>query len=120
VLESRRHASVDHGRNRVVTSQTGRVELIAGVMGRAVTLRYFDPALLASFDKPASVSGQNLVYECHAVHTAHKLRLDLGTRHRSTVPSGSAQTWAWYRATGLRGRPIGVAVEDQRLAKIGA
>ena len=103
-----------------VTSQTGRVELIAGVTGRAVTLRYFDPALLASFDKPASVSGQNLVYECHAVHAAHKLRRDLGVRPRYTLPSGLAQTRTWDRKTGLCGQSIDFAVEDQFLAKIGA
>jgi nucleoside-diphosphate-sugar epimerase len=103
-----------------VTSQTGRVELIAGVMGRAVTLRYFDPALLASLDKPASVFGQNLLYECPAVHTAHKPRRDLGVRPRYTLPSGLAQTRAWDRTTGLCGQSIDFAVEDQRLATIGA
>jgi nucleoside-diphosphate-sugar epimerase len=104
-----------------VTSQTGRVELIAGVTGRAVTLRYFDPALLASLDKPASVFGQNLLYECPAVHTAHKLRRDLGVRPRYTLPSELAQqTRAWDRTTGLCGQAIDFAVEDQRLATIGA
>src|SRR5919204_1911764 len=45
-------------------TQVGFVELIAEVMGRAVRLRHFDPALLKSFDKPGPVFGQNLVYEC--------------------------------------------------------
>src|SRR6266436_4251118 len=56
-------------------TQAGLVELIAEVMGRPVTLRHFDPALLTSVDRPGPVFGQNLVYERHAVHTTHKLRL---------------------------------------------
>ena len=101
-------------------TQAGLVELIAEVMGRPVTLRHFDPALLTSVDRPAPVFGQNLVYERHAVHTTHKLRLELGIRPRYTLASGLAHTWSWYRSTGLHERPIEFAFEDQLLAKIGA
>jgi len=66
---------------------------------------------------------QSLLRQGHEVtvfHTAHKLRLDLGIRPRYTLPSGLAQTWAWYRSAGLCARPVDFAVEDQLLAKIGA
>ncbi|HEV8438203.1 MAG TPA: NAD-dependent epimerase/dehydratase family protein [Methylomirabilota bacterium] len=101
-------------------TQAGFVELIAEIMGEPVTLRHFDPALLKSFDKPGAVFGQNLVYECHAVHTTHKLRLELGIRPRYTLASGLAQTWQWYQASGLHERPVDTNFEDQLLAKIGA
>ena len=102
------------------TTQIGFVELIAEVMGRAVTPRYFDPALLKSVDKPGPVFGQNLVYERHAVHTTHKLRRELGIRPRYTLASGLAHTWQWYRSAGLHERPVDFAFEDQLLAKIGS
>jgi len=101
-------------------TQVGFVELIAGVMGRPVTLRHLDPALLKGEDKPGPVFGQNLVYDCHAVHTTTKLRLDLGLRPRYTLASALAQTWAWYRGQGLHERPLDLAFEDRLLAKIGA
>jgi nucleoside-diphosphate-sugar epimerase len=101
-------------------TQAGFVELISEVMGRAVRLRHFDPALLKSFDKPGPVFGQNLVYECHAVHTTHKIRLELGIRPRYTLASGLAHTWRWYQSAGLHERPIDTSFEDQLLAKIGA
>ena len=63
-----------------------------------MTLRHFDPALVKSVDKPGPVFGQNLVYDCHAVHTTHKLRAELGLRPRYTLASGLAQTWEWYQA----------------------
>jgi dTDP-D-glucose 4,6-dehydratase len=66
------------------------------------------------------VFGQNLVYECHAVHTTHKLRLELGVRPRYTLASGLAQTWKWYRAEGLLERPIDTSFEDRLLIQIGA
>ena len=103
-----------------VVSQVGFVELIAEVIGRPVTLRHFDPALLKSFDKPGPVFGQNLVYECHAVHTSTKLRHELGLRPRYTLHAGLAQTWEWYRAQGLADRPVDFSFEDRLLAKIGA
>jgi nucleoside-diphosphate-sugar epimerase len=103
-----------------VITQVGFVELIAEVMGRPVTLAHFDPALLKQVDKPGPVFGQNLVYECHAVHTTHKLRLELGVRPRYTLASGLAQTWKWYRAEGLVERPIDTGFEDRLFVQIGA
>jgi nucleoside-diphosphate-sugar epimerase len=103
-----------------VVSQVGFVELIAEVIGQAVTLRHFDAALLKSFDKPGPVFGQNLVYDCHAVHTTTKLRNELGLRPRYTLHAGLAQTWEWYRAQGLTERPVDFSFEDRLLAKIGA
>src|SRR5882724_10444166 len=66
-------------------SQVGFVELIAEAMDKPVSLRHFDSALLKSFDKPGPVFGQNLVYECHAVHTTGKLRTELGIRPTYTL-----------------------------------
>jgi nucleoside-diphosphate-sugar epimerase len=103
-----------------VVSQVGFAELIAEVMGRPVELRYVDPALVKSIDKPAPLFGQNLVYDCHAVHTTHKLRTELGVRPRYTLVSGLRQTWKWYQAAGLIDRAIDFTFEDQILAKIGA
>ncbi len=96
------------------------MELIAEVMGKPVALRYFDPALLKSFDKPGPVFGQNLVYDCHAVHTTHKLRTALGIRPRYTLASGLSQTWTWYQTSGFLDRVVDFTFEDQILAKIGA
>ena len=101
-------------------TQVGLVELIAEIMGRGVTLVPFDPARLRDFDKPGPVFGQNLVYECHAVHTTYKVRRELGVRPRYTLGSGLAQTWRWYREQGLHERPVDFAFEDQLLAKLGA
>src|SRR5260370_1200791 len=81
-----------------VVSQVGFVELVAEAMGRPVTFRHFDPALLKGFAKPGPVFGQNLVYDCHAVHTTTKLRADLGLRPRYTLHAGLVQTSQWYRA----------------------
>jgi nucleoside-diphosphate-sugar epimerase len=100
-------------------TQVGFVELIAEAMKKPVTFRHFDPALLKSFDKPGPVFGQNLVYDCHAVHTTSKLRLDLGVRPRYTLASALAHTWEWYRREGLVDRPVDFAFEDGLLAKIG-
>ena len=103
-----------------IISQVGFVELIAEVMGKPVTLRYVAPALIKAADKPGPVFGQNLVYDCHAVHTAHKLRMELGIRPRYTLASGLHHTWKWYQASGLLERPIDFTFEDQLLAKLGA
>src|SRR5262245_57006777 len=103
-----------------VVSQVGFVELIAEVMGKPVTTRYLDLALVKGADKPGPVFGQNLVYECHAVHTTHKLRMELGIRPRYTLASGLQHTWKWYQASGHLERPIDFTFEDQLLAKIGA
>jgi nucleoside-diphosphate-sugar epimerase len=101
-------------------TQVGFVELIAEVMGKPVTLRHVDPPLLKSFDKPGPVFGQNLVYECHAVHTTTKLRQELGLRPRYTLASALAHTWAWYKRAGGLDRPVDFSFEDAVLAKIGA
>jgi nucleoside-diphosphate-sugar epimerase len=103
-----------------VVSQVGFVELIAEVIGRPVALRHFDPALLKGFDKPGPVFGQNLVYDCHAVHTTTKLRAELGLRPRYTLHAGLGQTWEWYRAQGLAERAVDFSFEDRLLSKIGA
>jgi nucleoside-diphosphate-sugar epimerase len=103
-----------------VVSQVGFVELIAEAMGRPVTFRHFDPALLKAFDKPGPVFGQNLVYDCHAVHTTTKLRAELGMRPRYTLHGGLVQTWQWYRAQGLADRAVDFSFEDRLLSKIGA
>ena len=103
-----------------VVSQVGFVELIAEAMGRPVTFRHFDPALLKAFDKPGPVFGQNLVYDCHAVHTTQKLRMELGIRPRHTLAAGLRHTWRWYQASGLVDRAIDFTFEDEILAKIGA
>ena len=86
------------------------------------TGRVYDHGLASDYgiDKPGPVFGQNLVYDCHAVHTTHKLRGELGVRPRYTLASGLAQTWKWYRADGLVERPIDTSFEDQLLAQIGA
>jgi nucleoside-diphosphate-sugar epimerase len=103
-----------------VVSQVGFVELIAEAMGRPVTFRHVDPALLKAQAKPGPVFGQNLVYDCHAVHTTTKLRTELGLRPRYTLHGGLAQTWQWYRGAGLADRAIDFSFEDQLLSKIGA
>jgi nucleoside-diphosphate-sugar epimerase len=103
-----------------VITQVGFVELIAEVMGRPVEIRYVDPALVTSAGRPGPIFGQNLVYECHAVHTTHKIRTELDIRPRYTLVSGLRQTWKWYQTAGLIDRPIDLAFEDQILATIGA
>ena len=101
-------------------SQVGFVELIAEAMKKPVTFRHFDPALLKSFDKPGPVFGQNLVYECHAVHTTTKLRQELGIRPRYTLASALAHTWDWYQRVGSLDRAMDFSFEDVILSKIGA
>jgi nucleoside-diphosphate-sugar epimerase len=101
-------------------TQVGFVELIAEAMRKPVTFRHFDSAILKSFDKPAPVFGQNLAYDCHAVHTTSKLRQDMGIRPRYTLASAVAHTWEWYRREGLVDRPVDFTFEDGLLAKIGA
>jgi len=101
-------------------SQVGFVELIADVIGKPAALRHFDPALLKGFDKPGPVFGQNLVYDCHAVHTTTRLRQELGIRPRYTLHAALAQTWEWYQREKLVDRPVDFAFEDALLAKIGA
>ena len=101
-------------------SQVGFVEQIAEAMKKPVTFRHVDPALLKSFDKPGPVFGQNLVYECHAVHTTTKLRQELGIRPRYTLASALAHTWDWYQRAGSLDRAMDFPFEDVILSKIGA
>jgi nucleoside-diphosphate-sugar epimerase len=101
-------------------TQVGFVELIAAVMKKPVTFRHFDAALLKSFDKPGPVFGQNLVYDCHAVHTTTKLRQELGILPRYTLYAALAHTWEWYQREKLADRPVDFTFEDAILAKIGA
>jgi len=89
-------------------------------MKRPVTFRHFDAALLKSFDKPGLVFGQNLVYDCHAVHTTTKLRQELGIRPRYTLYEALAHTWEWYQREQLGDRAADFTFEDAILAKIGA
>ena len=103
-----------------VVTQVGFVELIAEIVGRPVELRHFDPALQKRIDKPGPVFGQNLVYDCHAVHTTRKLRQELGIRPRYTLASGLAQTWDWLRGEKLHERPLDTSTEDQILALVRA
>jgi len=103
-----------------IVTQVGFVELVAEVLGRPVEVRYFDPALLRNSGKPGPVFGQNLVYECHAVHTTHKLRTELGVRPRYTLAAGLCDSWKWYQASGLVDRAIDFTFEDEILAKIRA
>jgi nucleoside-diphosphate-sugar epimerase len=118
--DARAHGQAYNVTGDEVISQVGFVELIAEVMGRAADLRYVDPALVKSLETPGPIFGQNLVYECHAVHTTHKLRTDLGVRPRYTLVSGLRQTWKWYQGAGLIDRAVDFTFEDQILAKIGA
>jgi nucleoside-diphosphate-sugar epimerase len=99
-----------------VISQVGFVELIAEVIGRPVTLRHFDAALLKSFDKPGLVFGQNLVYDCHAVYTTARIRAELGIAPHYTLPAGLAQTFEWYLREGLDRRDVDFTAEDRVLA----
>jgi nucleoside-diphosphate-sugar epimerase len=101
-------------------TQVGFVDLVAEVMKKPVTFQHFDQALLKSFDKPGPVFGQNLVYDCHAVHTTAKLRQELGIRPRYTLASALAHTWEWYTREGHVDRPVDFSFEDAVLAKIGA
>ncbi|MFQ5521792.1 MAG: NAD-dependent epimerase/dehydratase family protein, partial [Candidatus Methylomirabilia bacterium] len=99
-------------------SQVGLVELIGEILERPVKLIHFDPALLEGVDRRGSVFGQNLVYDCHAVHTTWKLRTELGIRPRYTLASGLRQTFEWYLKEGLDRAPVDFSFEDRLLAAI--
>jgi nucleoside-diphosphate-sugar epimerase len=101
-------------------TQVGFVEVIAAAMERDVRLVALDAALVGEAKGAGPLFGQNLVYDCHAVHTTHKLRAELGVRPRYTLAEGLRQTWRWYRDLGLHERPIDFALEDRLLAKLGA
>jgi len=97
-------------------TQVGFVETIAEVMQRPVTLV---PAPTPAGGKSAPF-GQNLVYDCHAVHTTTRVRAELGLRPRYTLGAGLAQTLAWYRRQGLDKREIDFSAEDALLRSLGA
>ena len=118
--DARAHGQAYNVMGDEVISQVGFVELIAEVMGKPVTFRHVDPAVWKAQEKPGPVFGQNLVYDCHAVHTVHKLRNELGVRPRYTLASGLHHTWKWYQESGQLERPIDFTFEDQLLAKLGA
>ena len=95
-------------------TQVGFVELIAEVMGRPLTLAH---APTPVGGKPAPF-GQNLVDDCHAVHTTTRVRAELGLRPRYTLGAGLAQTFAWYTREGLDKRPIDFSAEDALLRSL--
>jgi nucleoside-diphosphate-sugar epimerase len=97
-------------------TQVGFVELIAEVMKRPLTLV---PAPTPAGGKPAPF-GQNLTYDCHAVHTTTRVRAELGLRPRYTLGAGLAQTLAWYQHEGLDKRETDFSAEDALLRSLGA
>jgi nucleoside-diphosphate-sugar epimerase len=101
-------------------TQVGFVEVIAEAMGRDVRLVPLDAARLGEVAGAGPLFGQNLLYECHAVHTTHKVRAELGARPRYTLAQGLRHTWQWYRAEGLHERPVDFGLEDRLLAKLHA
>jgi nucleoside-diphosphate-sugar epimerase len=97
-------------------TQVGFVELIASVMKRPFTL-VFVPTPAGG--KPVPF-GQNLVYDCHAVHTTTRLRAELGVSPRYTLAAGLAETFEWYQREGLDRREIDFTAEDAVLRSLGA
>ena len=97
-------------------TQVGFVELIAEVMKRPLRLV---PVPTPAGGKPVPF-GQNLVYDCHAVHTTTRVRSELGLRPRYTLDAGLAQTLAWYRREGLDKRDVDFSAEDALLRSLGA
>jgi nucleoside-diphosphate-sugar epimerase len=97
-------------------TQVGFVETIADVMQCPLTLV---PAPTLRDGKPAPF-GQNLVYDCHAVHTTTRVRGELGLRPRYTLAAGLEQTLAWYRREGLDKRALDFGAEDALLRSLGA
>ncbi len=93
-------------------TQVGFVEVIADVMKVPLRLVPAPAGATAPF-------GQNLVYDCHAVHTTTRLRQELGVRPRWTLAGGLAQTLAWYRDEGLDRREVDFSAEDALLRQIG-
>jgi nucleoside-diphosphate-sugar epimerase len=86
-------------------SQVGLAELIAEVMGRPLTLIAAPAGARVAF-------GQNLVYDCHAVYTTTKARVELGVTPRYTLASGMAHTFEWYLREGLDRREVDFSAED--------
>ena len=99
-----------------IVSQVGFVELIADVLRRPLTLVH---APAAGGNAPAPF-GQNLAYDCHAVHTTLRARTELGIRPRFTLASGLAHTLEWYTREGLDKRAVDFGAEDALLRSLGA
>ena len=97
-------------------TQVGFVELIASVMKRPCTL-VFVPTPAGG--KPVPF-GQNLVYDCHAVHTTTRLRAELGVSPRYTLAAGLTDTFEWYQREGLDRREVDFTAEDAVLRSLGA
>jgi nucleoside-diphosphate-sugar epimerase len=117
--DSRAAGQAYHVTGEEAVTQAGLAELIAEVVGRPLRLVPIDPSLLARI--PAGpVFGQNLVYDCHAVYTTTKLRLDLGLRPRYTLASALVQTYDWYRKEGLDRREVDFTADDALLKLAGA
>jgi len=93
-------------------TQVGFVELIADVVKRPAELVPVTPPA----GGPAVPFGQNLVYDCHAVHTTAKVRA-LGIRPAYTLAAGLAQTFDWYLREGLDRRDVDFAADDALLAR---
>jgi nucleoside-diphosphate-sugar epimerase len=93
-------------------TQVGFVELIADVMKAPLRLVHVPADSKAPF-------GQNLVYDCHAVHTTTRVREELGVRPRWTLAGGLAQTLEWYRREGLDRRDVDFSAEDAILRRLG-
>jgi len=98
-----------------IVTQVGFVELIADVIKRPARLVHVPQGP----DGPAVPFGQNLVYDCHAVYTTTRVRLELGIRPAYTLASGLAQTFDWYLREGLDRREIDFSAEDALLARAG-
>ncbi len=96
-------------------TQVGFVELIADVIGRPLTLVPVDARPVGA---PSPAFGQNLVYDCHAVHTTTKIRAELGVRPRYPLAAGIAQTFEWYRGEGLDRRDVDFSADDAVLATL--
>src|SRR3989441_384218 len=90
-------------------TQAGFVELIADVIKRPVEL----VPVTAAPGSPAVPFGQNLAYDCHAVHTTAKVRA-LGVRPAYTLAAGLAQTFDWYVREGLDRRDVDFSADDLR------
>jgi nucleoside-diphosphate-sugar epimerase len=99
-----------------IASQVGFVEVIADVMRRPLTLVH---APTAPGGRPAPF-GQNLAYDCHAVHTTARVRAELGLRPRYTLAAGLARTLEWYLREGLDKRAIDFGAEDALLRSLRA
>ena len=97
-------------------TQVGLVEVIADVVKRPARLVHV-PA--APGGRPAPF-GQNLAYDCHAVYTTSRVRVELGIQPRWTLGAGLAQTFDWYLREGLDRREIDFAAEDALLRTHGA